>query len=411
MTAFRFFLVVLLLLAALPFRSAEAHFTQGSKLRTLIVTEEAGGLVVYLRAPAPLFFADVVRSARVSRQPLGSDLLYLDQAAAVPRYRISLTALDEKAEEFRTRLGNGLMWQQNGRKLDVRLLRSRVVGRTPREAFASAEEARLSLEGQSARIDPVFGEAVIEAAFALEAPIVDGDLSLAAGYPELPLPDGVTIDNHILDARGECPLSYSIPGQLIETVVLDGSWVSSVTAFVWQGVLHILKGLDHVVLVICLALGAGASVRLIWLVTAFTLGHSLTLVAAFLGFVPSWSWFIPAVEAAIAASVLYACFAAFRKTLGTPWVIAAIGLLHGFGFSFVLSDILGRSAPDLILSLAAFNLGIELGQILVLLATLAVLALLSRVSDRAVLQVRATTLAVIALVAGYWLLERSLTLV
>jgi len=226
----------------------------------------------------------------------------------------------------------------------AQLITQRIVGRTPRGGFSTPEEARASLAESGARLDPVFGAAVIEAAFVLEAPVPKATLTVASALPTLPLPPGVSIDNHLIDARTATPISIMQQGQLGHGATIDGSVMRAAAAFTWQGVKHILEGLDHVALVVCLALGAGASVRLLWLVTAFTLGHSVTLVGTFLGFAPDWPWFTGAVEAAIAASVLYAA-AAFWQTVVAPSVIAGIGLLHGFGFSFVLGEILGRDAP------------------------------------------------------------------
>ena len=207
---------------------------------------------------------------------------------------------------------------------------------------------------------------------------------------------------------------FAVPGQLDAVAVLDGSLVSALLVFVWQGVVHILVGLDHVLLVVCLALGFGASPRLIWPVTAFTLGHSVTLAAAVLGLRPDWPWFIPLVEAAIAATVLMAAIAAWYGRALAPTQalagIAAVGLLHGFGFASVLGDILGPEAPNLVAALAAFNVGIELGQLAILALTLAIVAALRRLSIPGALRASQATLVGIAVIAGYWLIERALLL-
>ncbi len=400
------------LLMVLAFASgAWAHFSQGAKLRTIIVAEEEGGLVALARVPAPLIFSDVVREAQISAVPLATPFLYLEETGAGPRYRISLQAIAADQARFEERLRSSLAWQQNGLDLTAGLIGYRLIGREPGEPFGTIADARRSLNAEGARIDPVFGAAIVEIALSIEAPTPGADLVVGSALPELELPAGVSIDNHLVDARVSPPVSYMQPGQLIEPVELDGSLLSSLVGFVWQGVVHILVGLDHVFLVICLALGMGATLRLVWLVTAFTLGHSVTLVATFLGAAPAWPWFIPAVEAAIAASVIYAGIAALLGRIGSPWIVAAIGLLHGLGFSFVLGDILGRDAPNLVAALAAFNVGIEIGQVAILAATLAALALITRLSAEVVTPLRVATLGLISVVAGYWLVERSLSLV
>ena len=132
------------------------------------------------------------------------------------------------------------------------------------------------------------------------------------------------------------------------------------------GVGHILTGPDHLLFVFGLVLLAGASRRLLTTVTAFTLGHSVTLAAAVLGLVR-----LPAapIEVAIAASVFVLAVelardpgrpSAIRRR---PWVMAFVfGLLHGLGFASALTEA-GLPAGEIPLALLGFNLGIEVGQI------------------------------------------------
>jgi hypothetical protein len=139
--------------------------------------------------------------------------------------------------------------------------------------------------------------------------------------------------------------------------------------FVWQGILHILEGTDHVLFILCLTIGALGLTNLLWRVTGFTLGHTVTLTAGSFGFVPAAPWFVPAIEAAIALSIIYAgTVALLRRAGGATFLITvAIGLLHGFGFSFVLLRILQIDSPTLWPSLLSFNLGVEFGQVGVIL--------------------------------------------
>jgi hypothetical protein len=398
---------LLALVTALP---ASAHFAQGTKVTTILVAVEDGGLVAFVRSPAPLLFSDVVREAQASRTPLTTPFLYLEETGAGLRYRIALDAIAADEAGFRERLESVFAWRQNGRALRARLLDYHLAARDPGGGFATIAEARAALSVEGARLDPEFGAAVVEAAFALDAPVAGGTLELRSTLPELPLPLGVSVDSHLVDARQEPPVSYTRPGQLAGWAVIDGSPWRAMLEFGWQGVLHILEGLDHVLLVVCLALGVGFSPRLLWLATAFTLGHSVTLVGTFLGAAPDWPWFVPAVETLIAASVVYAAVAAYRRSIGTIWIVAGIGLLHGFGFSFVLGDILGRDAPDLVASLAAFNVGIEVGQLAVIAATVLVLEGVRRLATPALVPLRTATLGTIGLVAGFWVVERMLAI-
>src|SRR5262249_55913678 len=94
------------------------------------------------------------------------------------------------------------------------------------------------------------------------------------------------------------------------------SWGGAVRAFVWQGILHILQGTDHVLFVVCLTIGAVGLTNLLWRATGFTLGHTVTLTAGSFGLVPAAPWFVPAIEVAIALSIIYAGLVALLGRAG-----------------------------------------------------------------------------------------------
>lgn len=155
-------------------------------------------------------------------------------------------------------------------------------------------------------------------------------------------------------------------------VRLDPRWHQAFLRFVALGFAHILDGADHLLFLLCLV----APLRRLWplvsVVTAFTVAHSMTLVASVLGLTPRALWFPPLVETLIAASILWmAVENVVAKRLDRRWRWAfAFGLVHGFGFSFLLRESLQFAGAHLWTSLLAFNVGVELGQ----LAVLAVLA-------------------------------------
>ncbi|MFW5876198.1 MAG: HupE/UreJ family protein [Myxococcota bacterium] len=147
---------------------------------------------------------------------------------------------------------------------------------------------------------------------------------------------------------------------------------SSLTEHVTLGVRHILEGMDHLLFVLGLLLLVGMRWKLVGTLTAFTVGHSLTLALATLGYadVPQ-----APVEAAIALSILLLAVelahelrpgeapAAPTLTRRHPGVVAALfGLLHGLGFAGALTE--AGLGDDLVRSLLGFNLGVELGQLL-----------------------------------------------
>ncbi len=188
--------------------------------------------------------------------------------------------------------------------------------------------------------------------------------------------------------------------------------------FVYQGMVHIWIGLDHILFLLSLLLTcvlvrrghqwfAQANVKRIvinttWMVTAFTLAHSLTLSATALGFLHfSSRW----VEVSIAVSVLLVALNnVFPVVVRLGWLTFAFGLLHGMGFAGVLGE-LGLPADQQILSVLAFNLGVEIGQMAIVLLLLPVLILLRKQIWYARYALTGTSI-VIALVAMQWVVER-----
>lgn len=143
--------------------------------------------------------------------------------------------------------------------------------------------------------------------------------------------------------------------------------------YLWLGVAHIWAGIDHLLFVACLLFIARTPRRLLLTITGFTLAHSLTLVAA------SLDWLrlpVPPVEAVIALSIVFLASEIARpRPESWTWrypvlVSSSFGLLHGFGFAAVLSDI-GLPQTQLPLALLTFNLGVELGQLLFVAVCLA----------------------------------------
>ena len=213
---------------------------------------------------------------------------------------------------------------------------------------------------------------------------------------------------------------------------LDPTWFEASRTFVGFGFTHILDGVDHLLFLFCLVLPLRRFWQLVGVVTSFTIAHSITLFCAAFGLAPSALWFPPFVEVMIALSIVYMAVenivvaartwsGPFRRASdegpGGPavaarafhgrWMVAfAFGLVHGFGFSFALQETLQFAGSHLVASLFAFNVGVELGQLLVLVIVLPVLAL----TFRYVVEERLGVIIASALVlhtAWHWMTERA----
>jgi hypothetical protein len=190
-------------------------------------------------------------------------------------------------------------------------------------------------------------------------------------------------------------------------VRLDPRWHHAFSRFVVLGFEHILDGADHLLFILCLIIPLRRIRPLVIIVTAFTVAHSVTLLASAFGFVPTVSWFVPLIETLIAASIVYLALENIvAGNLRRRWIVAfGFGLVHGFGFSFALSETMQFAGSHLLTSLLAFNIGIELGQVLVVLVAVPVITLLFRY----VVPERVGVIILSALIAHsgwHWMSER-----
>lgn len=203
------------------------------------------------------------------------------------------------------------------------------------------------------------------------------------------------------------PRSYEFVGS-VGLVRLDPSWYQSAATFVRLGFFHILDGTDHLLFLLCLVIPFRQWRGLLAVVTAFTVAHSITLIASAWNLAPDALWFPPMIETLIAASIVWMAFENIvgASTTQRRWIVAfCFGLVHGFGFSFALREKLQLAGTHLLASLLAFNVGVELGQVLVLTLLTPALYLFFRfaVTDRA------GTILMSALVAHtgwHWMIDR-----
>ena len=206
-------------------------------------------------------------------------------------------------------------------------------------------------------------------------------------------PDGAVRAFRLLDQTG--------------VVRLDPSRLQASRVFLTTGFFKYLDGLDSLLFIIVLALPYRRARDLIGAIVAFAVAHTLTLIAASLGLMPSGSWFVTAIGAVIALSIVYVAIEdAVGASLKHRWMVAfGFGLAHGFGFAFALRDALQYAGGHPIAALLSFNIGLELGQVIILAIAVPMFALLFTqvVAERA-------GILVISVLAGHtawhWMTER-----
>ncbi len=178
-------------------------------------------------------------------------------------------------------------------------------------------------------------------------------------------------------------------------------------SFTASGIHHIAIGPDHILFIIGLLLLGGSLKRLLAIVTAFTLGHSVTLALATLQIVDPPSRII---EPAIALSIVYVgadnLLAGHKGRDVRAWVALAFGLVHGFGFASVLRET-GLPSQALGVSLFSFNLGVEIGQAIIVVVVASALALVRKNNAELARRIAMVGSAVVVLAGSYWFLERT----
>jgi hypothetical protein len=191
-------------------------------------------------------------------------------------------------------------------------------------------------------------------------------------------------------------------------VALDPPWYQASVGFIRLGIEHILSGVDHLLFLLCLIIPFRRVRGLIPVITAFTLGHSVTLIGTAYGLAPAGQWFPPFVETAIAVSIVYMALENIvAASLRRRWIIAGLfGLVHGFGFADVLKEQLQFAGSNLLVSLLSFNIGIEIGQLLILCAFVPALALLFRGVMAGRMGIIVVS-AIVAHTAWHWMLDRA----
>jgi hypothetical protein len=188
------------------------------------------------------------------------------------------------------------------------------------------------------------------------------------------------------DKTGIASQVISASQQEVKIDLQSSNWFSVISSYVYQGIVHIFIGIDHILFLVVLVLtsvlvyqngkwtaklsNSQVITDTAWVITAFTIAHSITLSATALGWIaPSSRW----VEFGIAVSiVLTALNNLWPLVTRLSWITFGFGLLHGMGFASVLGE-LGLSQQYTLLSILAFNLGVEAGQFVILMALLPLL--------------------------------------
>jgi hypothetical protein len=294
---------------------------------------------------------------------------------------------------------------ENGKRLADPQIAAVRVSLPSDKSFASYEEALAHVTGSPlpGDTDLYWNQAMLDVLLEYSAGSDRSQFSIHPGFERL-------------GQRVTTVLRFVAPGGVIRAfefhsdpglVTLDPRWHQAALHFVKLGFSHILDGIDHLLFLFALVIPFRRLRTLILLVTSFTVAHSMTLLASAFNLAPDALWFPPLVETLIATSIVYMALeniVAIRPQ--QRWIITfAFGLVHGFGFSFALREVLQFAGSHLITSLLSFNVGVELGQLAVLTLVVPALSVFYRFG----IAERMGTIILSALIAHtgwHWMVDR-----
>lgn len=199
--------------------------------------------------------------------------------------------------------------------------------------------------------------------------------------------------------------TFSLDQNKKEAYLKEITVFETISQFIKLGIEHIVTGYDHILFLLALLLAGGGFKYLLKIITSFTLAHSITLSLAVLNIVNLSSQLI---ESAIAASIIFVCIENIvKKRNEAHWfLIFCFGLIHGLGFANILREI-DIQNTNLVYTLISFNLGIEIGQIVIVTILWYILNQVHKSKEDMYLKIKKSGSALICVIAIFWFIERA----
>jgi len=319
---------------------------------------------------------------------------------------LQIAEADEQIREAAERwIGEYVGFEEDGVRLPLPELLAMRVSQPGDRAFSAYERALENVRAPPLRPETelFWQQAAIDMLFEVPISSEVSDFSIDPQWAHLGLRT-LTVLRFLPAGGAERVFQYTGNPGLVR---LDPRWHQAAWRFIVFGFEHILDGIDHILFLLCLVVPIRSFMALVPIVTAFTIAHSITLIASALGLAPDALWFPPLIETLIAASIVFMAFEnILDRSLANRWMVAfGFGLVHGFGFSFALSESLQFAGTHLLTSLLSFNIGVEFGQLFVLALVVPIMRFafgrwLPQVMGVVVLS------AILAHTGWHWMLER-----
>lgn len=364
---------------------AQAHEIPNDVKVQSFLKQEEQGITLFIRVP--------LSSMKEVEFPLVNNL-YLD----IPNIKPSL---QQAAELW---FVDNLKMTQDNQALTQVSVKSARISLPSNRAFISYEQALTHVRSDQWDLPSqlVWNQQYLDVEIEVNAKNKDSNIEIDFGLQRLAQRVAIDLRFQLLNAEER---AFEFNAREGAVLLNPSPWQAS-WRFIQMGFKHILSGTDHLLFIACLILTATQWLSLVGVITSFTVAHSLTLIAAAMGYAPSGLWFMPWVELAIAFSILYMALEnIWRADVHRRWLVCTLfGLIHGFGFSFALHESMQFAGTHHVLSLLSFNLGVEAGQLLVLLLGVPVAMWLATKAYARVLTIVLS--ALIAHLAWHWMEER-----
>lgn len=338
---------------------------------------------------------------RVPMAALG-EIAFPQRGAGYLDFARADAAIDDAAQTY---VSQSLSVYENGKALGGGRLAAARVALPSDRSFTSYESALGNALGAPLNdtVDLYWSQGLLDVLVTYPIASEDSNFAFESELSRLGMETN-TVLRFVLPDGKERVFNYVGNPGLVE---LDPSLLQALSRFTALGFSHILEGIDHLLFLFCLIIPMRSIRALVPVITAFTIAHSITLIGSAFGVTPSAAWFPPLIESLIALSIVYmACENMLGAKLERRWLLAfGFGLVHGFGFSFLLADTMQFAGSHLITSLLAFNVGVELGQLLVLVIAVPILMLFFKYFRNEKFGIIILS-AFIAHSAWHWMVER-----
>lgn len=414
-----------LLLLGLLANFSHAHFGHNYGRGIWHLEPQPGGLFVHVRLPMGLTIVNAKAQGWLGE----NDYLFSEEAPDKPGYyQVSPQKLEQNVARLGDLVARSMHIKINsdrrgntGQSLtpELRALRVHAVEFAPK--FKGFTEATASLAGElyAAPEQPTYvGDSVVDATLFYPCDCTLNNFFLQDQFQrELSRRYTVNLYLSLWQNDRAKVIRYGNLGSDGRLLDIDDIAYQSFRSFVIDGWHHLITGWDHLAFIILLTLAAMASLqqrwwrRLLLALTGFTLGHSVAILLGVQGIRPTATWFIPVIEIVIALTIAFMAIQLIRRhRIGTGiGMTTTIGLIHGYGFAAMLQGLVAGEGVNIWRAWLGFNVGIEVGQIavVIVLATFALMlfALLRRVGVKphgvnVIVGVAALALSV------YWAVER-----